>query len=73
IVDTKTGQIIVDLKERIIGRYTNKPIYKKVKSVNEDGSTTKEIAGRNTLITEKIAQEIIDEGYEEVEIRSILG
>ncbi|WP_412031411.1 DNA-directed RNA polymerase subunit beta' [Metamycoplasma buccale] len=64
IVDTKTKQIIVPLKERIIGRYTNKPIFNK---------SNAQIIDRNTLITEKLAQRIIDEGIEEVEIRSILG
>ncbi len=64
IVDTKTKQIIVSLKERIVGRFTNKPV------ISEQGV---EICGRNTLVTEKIAQRIVSEGIEEVEIRSILG
>ncbi|TPE57557.1 DNA-directed RNA polymerase subunit beta' [[Mycoplasma] falconis] len=64
IVDTKTKQIIVSLKERIIGRFTNKPIY---------SSEGIEICGRNVLIDEKIAQRIIEAGIKEVEIRSILG
>ncbi|ACF07129.1 DNA-directed RNA polymerase subunit beta' [Metamycoplasma arthritidis] len=65
IVDTKNGQIIVPLKERIIGRYANKPI------IGE--KTKQELAKRNTLITDKLAQKIIDEGVKEVEIRSVLG
>ncbi|AWX42761.1 DNA-directed RNA polymerase subunit beta' [Metamycoplasma cloacale] len=64
IVDTKTKQIIVPLSERIVGRYTNKAIYNQNKEL---------IAERNTLITEKIAQKIIEAGFTEVEIRSILG
>ncbi|MGX9358084.1 DNA-directed RNA polymerase subunit beta' [Mycoplasma sp. 773] len=64
IIDTKTKQIIVSLKERIIGRFSNKPIYDK------EGNL---ICSRNILITNKIAQKIIDAGIEEVEIRSILG
>ncbi|QJG66140.1 DNA-directed RNA polymerase subunit beta' [Mycoplasma phocoeninasale] len=64
IIDTKTKQIIVSLKERIIGRFTNKPVYT---------STGIMICDRNELITEKIAQRIIDSNIEEVEIRSILG
>ncbi|MDP4043054.1 DNA-directed RNA polymerase subunit beta' [Mycoplasmopsis arginini] len=64
IADTKTKQIIVPLKERIIGRFSNKPIYDKNNEL---------ICERNILITSKIAQRIIDSGIEEVEIRSILG
>ncbi|ENY68819.1 DNA-directed RNA polymerase beta' chain [Metamycoplasma auris 15026] len=64
IVDNKTKQIIVPLKERIIGRFSNKPIYD-----NENNL----ICERNVLITNKIAQKIIDAGITEVEIRSILG
>ncbi|RMA77556.1 DNA-directed RNA polymerase subunit beta' [Metamycoplasma subdolum] len=64
IVDTKTKQIIVSLKERIIGRFTNKPV------VNDNGQV---FAERNVLIDEKIAQKIVDAGIQEVEIRSILG
>ena len=70
IVDSKTNQVIVSLKDRIIGRYTNKPIYKK--QLNKMG-ILELIADRNTLINEKIANAIIAEGYTEVEIRSILG
>ncbi|MDC8919247.1 DNA-directed RNA polymerase subunit beta' [Metamycoplasma hyosynoviae] len=65
IVDTKTNQVIVGLKERIVGRFANKPIFK------QDGSTL--IVPRNGLITEKIADIILQEGYTEIEIRSILG
>ncbi|TPR53519.1 DNA-directed RNA polymerase subunit beta' [Metamycoplasma neophronis] len=64
IVDTKTKQIIVSLKERIVGRFANKPVISK-KGI--------EICPRNTLITEKIAQRIVEDNIEEVEIRSILG
>jgi len=65
IADTKTKQIIVPLAERIIGRYSNKPIYHK--------NNEELIVDRNEIITDKIAQQIIAEGYTEVEIRSILG
>lgn len=65
IADTKTKQIIVPLAERIIGRYSNKPIYRK--------NNEELIVDRNEIITDKIAQQIIAEGYTEVEIRSILG
>ncbi|MCV3733532.1 DNA-directed RNA polymerase subunit beta' [Mycoplasma enhydrae] len=64
IIDTKNNQIIVSLKERIVGRFSNKPIY------NRNG---RRICDRNELITSKIAQEIIDDEINEVEIRSILG
>ena len=70
IVDSKTKQIIVTLKDRIVGRYTNKPIYKQTPNANNEFEL---IAKRNVLITEKIAEAIIAEGYTEVEIRSVLG
>ncbi|PYF43070.1 DNA-directed RNA polymerase subunit beta' [Metamycoplasma alkalescens] len=64
IVDTKTKQIIVPLKERIVGRFSNKPIYDKNNNL---------ICERNVLFTNKLAQKIIEAGITEVEIRSILG
>ncbi|AZG68864.1 DNA-directed RNA polymerase subunit beta' [Mycoplasma struthionis] len=64
IIDTKTKQTIVSLRERIIGRFTNKPI------INSKGIT---ICDRNELISEEKAQIIIKDNIKEVEIRSILG
>ncbi|MGY6172309.1 DNA-directed RNA polymerase subunit beta' [Candidatus Mycoplasma pogonae] len=65
IIDTKTGQIIVPLWERIEGRFTNLPVY--------DPATGEEIVGSNVLITPELATKIVDSGVTEVEIRSILG
>ncbi|WP_373437087.1 DNA-directed RNA polymerase subunit beta' [Metamycoplasma equirhinis] len=64
IIDTKNNQIIVSLKERIVGRFTNKPV------ISPSGVM---VCDRNVLITEKIAKRIEDLGITEVEIRSILG
>lgn len=63
IIDSKTGSTIIPLKDRIIGRFTNRPVKK--------GDTI--IVEENTLINDAIAKKIIDKGIEEVEIRSVLG
>ncbi|UVD81921.1 DNA-directed RNA polymerase subunit beta' [Mycoplasma iguanae] len=64
IIDTKTGQIIVPLWERIEGRFTNVALH------DENGEL---IVARNTLITPQLADLIIAKGFKEIEIRSILG
>ncbi|WP_033161035.1 DNA-directed RNA polymerase subunit beta' [[Mycoplasma] collis] len=65
IIDTKTKTIIVSLFERIEGRYTNSAIY--------HPTTNKLIIDKNKFITVDIANEIINSGIEEVDIRSILS
>ncbi|MBN3534581.1 DNA-directed RNA polymerase subunit beta' [Mycoplasma procyoni] len=65
IIDTKTNSSIVSLYERIEGRYTNTPI--------SNPETGELIIRENEFITPEIAQEIIDAGIKEVEIRSILS
>ena len=64
IIDTKTGSIIVDLLERIEGRYTNSPIF---------DSKNNLIIAESSLITPEIAEKIIKENIEFVDLRTILG
>lgn len=64
IIDTKTGSIIVDLLERIEGRYTNSAIYDSNKNL---------IIDESSLITPKIADKIIKENITNVDLRTILG
>ena len=63
-VDEKDGTVVESLRDRIIGRYTNKKIL---------SPKTKEIiAERNTYITENLADKIINAGITKVPIRTIL-
>jgi len=64
IIDTKTNTIIVQMEERIEGRFTNKAVL---------DSKGKEIIGRGELITPEIAASIAKAGITNVDIRSILG
>ena len=58
------GTVIEGLRDRILGRYTNKKV------INPE---TKElIADRNTYITEALADKIIDAGITKVAIRTVL-
>ena len=61
--DDKDG-IIEPLYDRILGRYTNKKIL--------DPVTKEVIIDKNELITENIADRIINSGIEQVEIRTVL-
>ena len=59
------NQIIEKLEERLVGRYALNDI------VNPE---TKElIVDTNTMITDKIAEQIVAAGIERVEVRSVLG
>ena len=58
------GTVIEGLKDRIIGRYTNKKV------INPE--TKEVIADRNTYITEALADKIIDAGITKVAIRTVL-
>ena len=69
---TDKGQYITELKQRgqtvetfdrIVGRYTAKPIYHPV--------TKEKIAERNVYITDELGKAIIDAGIEGVDIRTI--
>ena len=61
--DDKDG-IIEPLYDRILGRYTNKKVL--------DPETKEVIIDKNELITENIADRIINAGIESVEIRTVL-
>lgn len=57
------NEVIETLEERMIGRYTRKSV------INPD--TNEEIIGKNKLITEDIAKQIVDAGIQEISIRSV--
>ena len=63
-VNDKTGEIIEKLYDRIVGRYSNKKV------INPE--TKAVICEKLDLITESIAEKIIDAGITEVEIRTCL-
>ena len=63
-VNDKNGSVIEKLYDRIIGRFANKKVV--------HPETNAVLVERNELITESIAEKIIDAGIEEVEIRSVL-
>ncbi len=66
ISDIKDGnQIIEKLQERLEGRYALEDII--------DPKTKEIIVDTNTMITEKIAEKIVEAGYERVKVRSALG
>ncbi len=60
----KNGTVIEGLRDRIVGRYANKKV------INPE--TKDVIVDKLEMITESIADKIIDAGVTEVEIRSIL-
>ena len=63
-INEKDNTQIESLRDRIVGRYTNKKI------INPE---TKEVMyDRNTYITENIADKIIEAGIKKVSIRSVL-
>jgi len=63
-INDKTGETIEKLYDRILGRFTNKKVI--------DPNTKEVICDKLTLITEQIADKIIDAGITEVEIRTTL-
>ncbi|MFQ6861150.1 MAG: DNA-directed RNA polymerase subunit beta' [Beduini sp.] len=65
LYDTSDNSIIAPLYDRLVGRYTQKDIL--------HPQTKEVLAKRNTLITEALANEIVNAGVKEVEIRSVLG
>ena len=63
-INDKDGSVIESLRNRIVGRFTNKKVI---------NPTTKEvIIDKNEYITENIADKIINAGIESVEIRTTL-
>ena len=66
VYDIKDGnQIIEKMQERLIGRY----------AVNDviNPQTNELIVDKDTMITEKIADDIVNAGIEKLEVRSVLG
>jgi DNA-directed RNA polymerase subunit beta' len=63
IIDTKHNNVIVPLKDRLVGRYSFEAVE------DEQGNVLVEA---NELITEKIADSIVNAGIKEVNIRSVL-
>lgn len=59
------GSVIVPLKDRLVGRFSQKDIYHPV--------TGELIIGANELFNETIADDVVLAGIESVEIRSVLG
>ena len=63
-INDKDGSVIESLRNRIVGRFTNKKVI--------DPKTKDVIIEKNEYITENIADKIIAAGIEEVEIRTTL-
>jgi len=63
-INDKTGSVIESLRDRIVGRFTNKKV------INPE--TKEVICDKLTFVTEQIADKIVNAGVEEVEIRTIL-
>ena len=66
VYDIKDGQQIIEkMEERLIGRYVVEDVY--------NPETKELIVDTNTMITEKIADEIVAAGIEKLKVRSVLG
>ena len=63
-INDKNGSVIEKLYDRIVGRYASKPVI--------NPKNNKVLVDRNELITETIAEKIVDAGITEVEIRTTL-
>ena len=63
-INEKTGSVIESLRDRIVGRFANKKIV--------HPETKELIVDKLQMITESLADKIIDAGIKEVEIRTIL-
>ena len=63
-VNEKTGAVIESLRDRIVGRYSNKKI------INPE--TKEVIVDKLQLITESLAEKVVAAGIKEVEIRTVL-
>ncbi len=63
-INDKNGTVIESLRDRIIGRYTNKKVL--------HPETKEVLAERLTYITDQLADKIVAAGVKEVEIRTIL-
>ena len=66
VYDIKDGnQIIEKMEERLLGRYVVEDVY--------NPETKELIVDKDTMITEKIAEEIVNAGIEKLKVRSVLG
>ena len=66
VYDIKDGnQIIEKMQERLIGRYTVEDVI--------DPKTKEVIVDTETMITEDIAEKIVEAGIEKLQVRSVLG
>ena len=66
VYDIKDGnQVIEKMEERLVGRYPLHDVY--------NPETKELIVDTNTMITEKIAEDIVAAGIEKLEVRSVLG
>lgn len=63
IIDTKHNNVIVPLRDRLIGRFTFE---------NVEDAQGKTIVPKNTLITKELADQIVAAGIQSVFIRSVL-
>ena len=63
-INEKTGTVIESLRDRIVGRYANKKIV--------HPETKEVIVDKLQMITESLAEKVINAGIKEVEIRTIL-
>ena len=63
-INEKDGAVIESLRNRIVGRFTNKKVL--------DPKTKEFIIDKNEYITDSIADKIVKAGIEEVEIRTTL-
>ncbi len=66
IYDIKDGQQVIEkMQERLLGRFVIEDVY--------HPETKELIVDTNTMITEKIADEIVSAGIEKLKVRSVLG
>lgn len=66
VYDIKDGQQIIEkMQERLLGRFVVENVY--------NPETKELIVDTNTMITEKIADEIVAAGIEKLKVRSVLG
>ena len=66
VYDIKDGnQIIEKMQERLLGRFSVEDVI--------DPKTKKVIVDKDTMITEKIAEKIVNAGIEKLKVRSVLG
>ena len=66
VYDIKDGQQIIEkMEERLLGRYVVENVY--------HPETKELIVDTDTMITEKIAEEIVNAGIDRLKVRSVLG